>query len=103
MGTLNAAAGVVSGSGTINGNVDNSSATIAPGNSPGILTVNGNFNNGASGTIAMEIEGTAGAGKADGHDQLQVIGNSTLAGTLDIDSDGSYADPTTRADATISP
>ena len=95
-GTLIITEGTVSGNGTVAGSVDNSGGTIAPGNSPGILTIDGNLNNGASGTIAVEIEGTSGAGDSAGHDQIQVTGSSTLDGTLSITT-GSYADPTTRA------
>ena len=95
-GDLTVQEGTLSGNGTVGGNTSNTGGTIAPGNSPGVLTVDGDFNNGSGGTIAIEIEGTGGAGKADGHDQIQVTGSSTLAGTLDITT-GAYADPTTRA------
>ena len=95
-GTLTVAEGTVSGGGTVGGNLNNAGGTIAPGNSPGVLTVDGNLTNSSGGTIAIEIEGNGGAGEADGHDQIQVTGSSTLAGTLDITT-GAYADPTTRA------
>ena len=94
-GTIDIVEGTVSGIGTIGGNVDNS-GVIAPGNSPGVLTVDGNLNNSAAGTIAIEIDGTDGPGQAQGHDQIQVTGSSTLDGTLSITT-GTYADPTTRA------
>ena len=96
-GTIDVQAGTLSGGGTVGGNVDNSGGTIAPGNSPGVLTVNGNLNNAAGGTIAMEIEGTDGPGEAQGHDQIQVTGNSTLDGTLNINPGSGYSDPTVRA------
>ena len=96
-GALNITEGTVSGNGTVAGSVDNSGGTIAPGNSPGVLSIGGDLNNGASGTIAMEIAGTDGAGEAQGHDQIQVAGSSTLDGTLAITTGGSYSDPTTRA------
>ena len=95
-GLIDIQQGMVAGNGTIGGDVSNG-GTIAPGNSPGILTIDGNLNNGESGTIAMEIEGTSGAGDSAGHDQIQVTGSSTLAGTLSIVSGASYADPTERA------
>ena len=95
-GTLTIAEGTVSGNGTVGGDLNNEGGTISPGNSPGILTVSGNLNNTSGGTIAMEIEGTAGAGEALGHDQIQVTGGSTLDGTLSITT-GAYTDPTTRA------
>ena len=61
-----------------------------------MLTVNGNLNNGAGGTIAIEIAGTGGAGELLGHDLLQVTGTSTLDGTLDITTTG-YSEATVRA------
>ena len=95
-GLIDIQQGTVAGNGTIGGDVSNG-GTIAPGNSPGILTIDGNLNNGASGTIVVEIEGTSGAGDSAGHDQIQVTGSSTLAGTLSIVSGANYADPTERA------
>jgi uncharacterized protein with beta-barrel porin domain len=58
----------VSGTGTINGPV-NLSGTLAPGASPGDLTVNGlvTFNFGS--TFALELNGAA---AGTGHDQLTV-------------------------------
>ena len=65
--------------GTINANVTNS-GNISPGSSPGILTINGNYTQGASGTLNMEIGGTIPG--PSGHDQLVVTGMATLGGTL---------------------
>ena len=96
-GDLSIQEGTLSGNGTVGGNTTNTGGTIGPGNSPGVLTIDGDLNNSAAGTIAIEIDGTAGAGKGQGHDQIQVTGSSTLAGTLDINTGGDYADPTTRA------
>ena len=95
-GLIDVQAGTLSGDGTVGGDVSNSGGAIAPGNSPGVLTIDGNLDNGVGGTVAIEIEGTAGAGDPSGHDQIQVTGSSTLAGTLDITT-GAYSDPTVRA------
>jgi len=62
------------GSGLINGNVINS-GTVAPGNSPGTLTINGNFTQTSSGTLQIEVADNA-------FDQLIVTGQASLAGTL---------------------
>src|SRR4029079_1270166 len=79
-GTVNVgAAGTLSGTGTIQGNVDNVAGTVSPGASPGMLTITGNYTQGASGVLNMEIGGL-GAGKD--YDQLRVGGGTTLAGTL---------------------
>ena len=78
-GSVLIAAGALGGSGEINGDVTNDSGTVAPGNSPGTLTVNGDYFQGAGATLAIEI-----AGKAL-HDLLDVSGIITLnGGSLDV-------------------
>jgi hypothetical protein len=74
-------AGTLSGSGQINGNVSVSGGTVAPGNSPGILTINGDYSQGESAVLVIEIlNGTAGSG----YDRLNVSGTATLGGTIDL-------------------
>jgi hypothetical protein len=81
VGSMNVlAGGLLKGTGTLNGDVNNSAGTVSPGLSPGILTINGNYVQGASGTLNMEIGGTIPG--ASGHDQLVVTGTATLGGTL---------------------
>ena len=86
-GTMNVnAGGLLYGGGTINGNVINN-GTVAPGNSPGTLTINGNYTQGAGGTLAAELGGTtAGAN----YDVLNVSGAATLNGTLSLALFGGY-------------
>jgi hypothetical protein len=88
--------GIIEGAGTIAANVANQ-GIIAPGNSPGTLTVNGNFQNfvhhegtfpngntffvDAPGQLTMQLGGT-GAGE---YDVLNVTGNVRLYGTLDVE------------------
>ena len=56
--------------------------TIAPGLSPEILTIQGDYMQSSTGTLEIEIGGlTPGS---DGHDQLVVTGAATLAGRLDV-------------------
>jgi hypothetical protein len=92
-GTLNVAktdllaGGVLTGSRTIVGNVNNSAGTVAPGNSPGILTIDGNYTQGAGGMLAIEI---AGPTPGTQHDQLVVTGSATLGGTLRVSLPGGY-------------
>ncbi len=71
-------AGKLSGGGTLQGSVNNSGGTVTPGASPGTLTLSGNYEQGAGGNLAIEVEGT-GAGQFD---RLVVGGNATLAGAL---------------------
>ena len=74
--------GLLGGSGTILGGVTvQSGGILAPGNSPGILSV-GSLTLNSGSTTRMEINGlTAGTQ----HDQIQVTGNAALDGTLDLD------------------
>ncbi|HVV70270.1 MAG TPA: hypothetical protein VHI52_02035, partial [Verrucomicrobiae bacterium] len=78
--TVKILGGKLSGTGTINGNVSNSSV-LSPGASPGILSIAAgkDFQQTAVGTLTIEIGGhTAGAQ----YDRLVVGGNATLAGRL---------------------
>lgn len=73
---------IIQGNGTIVNSFTNT-ATIAPGLSPGILSVTGNLIQ--SGTFNVEIGGTGGAGvNPNGHDQLLVSGAITLGGHLNV-------------------
>jgi len=72
--------GVLGGTGSIKGNVTNG-ARVAPGHSPGALTINGNYTQTASGILDMEIGGRL-AGTQ--YDQLIVNGDASLAGTLSL-------------------
>ena len=45
-GTVQIGQGTVSGNGTIGGDVNNDGGTVSPGNSPGVLSINGNYSQG---------------------------------------------------------
>ena len=79
-GTVALSAGILGGSGEIGGTLTNTAGIVAPGNSPGTLTVDGNFAQSAGGTLAIEIAG-AGAGQ---NDVLDVTGSTILDGLLEI-------------------
>ncbi len=81
VGTVAGLSGIISGSGTLGGDLDNQSATVAPGNSPGVLTIDGNYTQGSGGTLAIEIAGNT---PGDQYDRLVVGGQANLAGTLDV-------------------
>lgn len=67
-------AGTLGGGGTIVGGVLNG-GVVAPGNSPGVLTVSGTVENLSTATLRVEIDGPT-AGTGDGyHDQLAVTGS----------------------------
>lgn len=84
VGALNIpAAGVLAGGGTILGTVTNS-GDIAPGASPGLLSITGNLNQLASGELYMQIAGELPAQ----FDRLAVSGNISLAGMIKVSLDG---------------
>jgi len=86
------ATGLLGGSGTILGGVTvASSGTLAPGNSPGVLTV-GSLSLAAGSHTTMEITGTS----AGLYDQVFGTGSGglTYGGTLDLVMTGMYADQT---------
>ena len=87
--------GQLTGAGTIsavNGVTNN--AVIAPGFSPGILTIDGDYIQGSTGTLNMEMAGTA----PGQFDQINVTGTATLDGTLNITPLGAYDGSATVGD-----
>lgn len=83
--------GTVQGVGTIQSNVVNSGGTVGPGNSPGTLTIDGDYTQSASGTLTIEIDLGA-------HDLLDVIGNAFLDGVLDVQFTSAYLNAATDGD-----
>jgi hypothetical protein len=86
VGDAAGSAGTLGGNGTIGYighpiNVFNNAGTVNPGD-PQILTIVGNYTQGANGTIILNVDGPGGAGV--GYDQLNVTGNLILDGTIDI-------------------
>ena len=69
--------GVLDGSGTINGNVVNTGGTVSPGDSPGTLTIAGNYTQGSGGALDIEFTNSL-------HDLLNVTGLATTGGLLDV-------------------
>ncbi len=63
---------------------------IAPGSSPGVISVLGEYEKGYTSVDSLEILGREGAGHATGHDQIQVNGDLTLAGILQVETDSSF-------------
>ena len=80
-GMVDCQQGICAGAGTIAGNLTNSGANVAPGTSPGVLTVAGSFAQGVDGTLAIEIGGTLPGSQ---YDQLIVNAMAELAGTLSV-------------------
>ena len=80
--------GTLGGTGTITGDVNVTGGTLAPGHSPGALTIDGNLTLDPTSTLRMEIEGpTAGTE----YDQLVVTGDATLDGTVQTVTPDTYS------------
>ena len=88
-------AGTLRGGGTIGGSVENLGGVVAPGDSPGTLTLNGSYVQGAGGRLDIEVAGT-GAGQFD---VLALGGSATLDGTLTLIPTGGYADSSAIGDS----
>jgi hypothetical protein len=69
--------GSLTGSGTIQANVINA-GTVAPGDTFGTLTIQGNYTQTATGVLDIHISG------ANAYGQLAVTGSATLSGTLQM-------------------
>ncbi len=71
--------------GTGNVNVGTSTFTdnarVVPGQSPGALVISGNYSQGPTGTLSIELGGTTPGSQ---YDQLRVLGNVSLGGTLNV-------------------
>jgi hypothetical protein len=80
-------AGLLKGTGMVRGNVDNTGGAVAPGDSPGILRIQGDYAQGAAGALDVLLAGlTPGAE----YSQLDVTGNASLDGTIDVTKAASF-------------
>lgn len=79
--------GTLSGSGTVIGTLINQ-GQVQPGNSPGILSVDGDYVQDSSATLALEIGGLL---AGDEFDVLDISGTASLAGILELSLFGGYA------------
>lgn len=88
-GGVKSTTGMITGSGTIDADVELLRATIAPGNSPGTLTIDGNFFANTGSVMAFELGGLS---QGDEYDWLNVNGIVSLnSGSLfDIDYFGGF-------------
>lgn len=77
--TVNAA-GALAGSGTIGGSVS-TDGLVTPGNSAGIMTINGNCTQSPSGTLEIEVGGLTPGSQ---HDRVNIGGTAALGGQLDV-------------------
>ena len=90
IGNLSLEGGVLSGSGAIAGILTNSGGFVSPGHSAGMISIVGNYIQGAAGTLIVENGGAL----PNEFDQLSVTGTATLGGQLDVKLiDGYQPDP----------
>ena len=69
---------VLGGNGVLNGNLINNGGTVAPGHSPGTLSIIGDFTQARNGTLQIQI------GSVNWFDHLNVSGKASLGGTLQV-------------------
>ncbi len=74
--------GTLAGRGTIATNVVVDGGRVAPGSSPGILNIDGDYTQTASGVLEIEVGGHTTPGTD--YDQVAVTGMATLGGRLDV-------------------
>jgi hypothetical protein len=78
-GSVHISGGTLSGSGTVTGNVT-MDGTLSPGDSPGTLTINGNYMQSSSGVLMEQLGGTG----LTMFDRTVISGTASLNGTLNI-------------------
>ncbi|MEQ8211640.1 MAG: PEP-CTERM sorting domain-containing protein [Lacipirellulaceae bacterium] len=80
--------GTISGTGEIGGNLDNSGATVSPGeNGIGTFFVQQNYVQGQDASVAFELAGTS----PSQHDRLVVFGDASFGGSLNVDLFSGYS------------
>jgi hypothetical protein len=83
--TLNG--GTLKGGGTLGGPVENVGGAVAPGASPGTLTITGDYTQDPGGTLQVDVDGPI---PGTQFDVLAVGGVATLAGTLEVVQGGGF-------------
>ena len=80
--TVSLTGGTLDGTGAVSANLSNGE-TVAPGSgsSPGILTIDGNYAQTSSGTLSVDLAGTA---AGTNYSQLVVTGTATMSGGLTV-------------------
>ena len=70
--------GVLTGAGTITGNVNNTGGQVNPGNTVGTLVIDGNYNQSGTGLLNFDLA------SASSFDQFNVTGEGNFGGTLKV-------------------
>lgn len=74
--------GTLGGTGAVAGYVNQMDGTLAPGHSPGALSIGDRYEQGLNGTLQIELGGTD---PGTGYDQLVVASNVSVRGTLAVE------------------
>ena len=96
-GNIDLNAGSLSGRGTVNGNLVIGNAMLAPGFSPGAITINGNLSLAGGSVLGVELGGVV---QGTSYDWINVLGTANLAGTLNVSNVGGFV-PAAGASFTI--
>ena len=80
-GSIDLQEGRITGHGTVRGDVTNDGGTVSPGNSPGVMEIGGDYQQGPLASLLLEI-GASEAGNE--HDVFQVAGTAYLDGALEV-------------------
>lgn len=70
--------GALIGDGHVTGNVANEGGIVSPGNSFGILTITGNYTQGADGVLYIELDASAAPQAGVNYDQLVIVGGTAV-------------------------
>jgi len=82
--------GVITGDGTWTGSINNTGGIMRPGFGAGVITITGNYTQGADGTLEMEIGGAPASGNVD---KLDIGATATLGGTFALSILDGYVSP----------
>jgi outer membrane autotransporter protein len=88
-GMVTVTGGLLGGSGTLTGDVTVTGGTLAAGNSPGTFTIGGDLVLGSASSLAFELGDPSGTAGVDS-DLINVGGNLTLDGTLNVTDAGDF-------------
>jgi hypothetical protein len=80
-GVFNLSGGTLKGTGTISGSIINTGGTVSPGDSPGVLSITGNYSQDSSSELDILITGP---NPGTDYSALNMTGSATLDGTLSL-------------------
>jgi hypothetical protein len=81
-GAVDIVGGLLAGNGQIMSSVNLHAGSIDPGGSPGVLTIHGEYAQGALASLVVELGGEPSG--LIGHDMLEISGKASLEGRLDV-------------------